>query len=82
MLAENVNRALSGFQEGQFGLQNYCESSASSFEELYEISPTFRMLVDDSEPRLEISTEPVPEAEANPLCRTRIHHLIARLIAP
>jgi len=23
MLAENVNRALSGFQEGEFGLQNY-----------------------------------------------------------
>ena len=24
MLAENVNRALSGFQEREFGLQNYC----------------------------------------------------------
>jgi len=24
MLAENVNRVLSGFQEGEFGLQNYC----------------------------------------------------------
>ena len=44
------------------------------FKELYEIFSTFRTLADDSEPRLEISTEPVPEAEA-------IHHLIACLIA-
>ena len=27
MLAENVNRALSRFQEGEFGLQNYCCST-------------------------------------------------------
>jgi ABC-type multidrug transport system fused ATPase/permease subunit len=47
------------------------EASAGSFEELYEISPTFRMLADDQgvvifdspQARVEMSSEPVVEVE-------------------
>ena len=51
--------------------ESQLEAAASSFEELYEISPTFRMLADDQgvvlpdspQPRSEISTEPVTDRE-------------------
>ena len=57
--------------EGLAAGESQLEAAASSFEELYEISPTFRMLADDQgvvildspRPRLEISTEPVTDAE-------------------
>jgi ABC-type multidrug transport system fused ATPase/permease subunit len=57
--------------EGLAAGESQLEAAASSFEELYEISPTFRMLADDQgvvildspRPRLEISTEPVTGAE-------------------
>src|SRR6516164_9791354 len=57
--------------EGLAPGESQLEAAASSFEELYEISPTFRMLADDQgvaiadspQPHLEISTEPVTDAE-------------------
>jgi len=57
--------------EGLAAGESQLEATASSFEELYEISPTFRMLADDQgvvildspRPRLEISTDPVTDAE-------------------
>ena len=62
-----VLRDSEGLAQGESQL----EASASSFEELYDISPTFRMLADDQgvvildSPRacVEISTEPVSDAE-------------------
>ena len=61
-----VLRHLKGLGPGESRL----EASARSFEELYEISPTFRMLADDQgvvildspQPRVEISTEPAGDA--------------------
>jgi len=57
--------------EGLASGESQLEAAASSFEELYEISPTFRMLADDQgvvildspQPRVEISTEPVSDGE-------------------
>ena len=57
--------------EGLAPGESQLEASAGSFEELYEISPTFRMLADDQgvvildspQPRVEISTEPVSEPD-------------------
>jgi hypothetical protein len=57
--------------EGLAAGESQLEAAANSFEELYEISPTFRMLADDQgvvildspRPRLEISAEPVTDAE-------------------
>jgi hypothetical protein len=73
-----VLRDAEGLAPGESSL----ESSAGSFVELYEISSTFRLLADDSEPRLEISTEPVPEAEASiGYAEPESINLIARLIA-
>ena len=62
-----VLRDAEGLAPGESSL----EASASSFEELYEISPTFRLLADDQgvvildspQPRLAISAEPVTDAE-------------------
>jgi ABC-type multidrug transport system fused ATPase/permease subunit len=62
-----VLRDAEGLAPGESSL----EASANSFEELYEISPTFRLLADDQgvvmldspQPRVEISTEPVTEVE-------------------
>ena len=58
--------------EGLAPGESQLEASAGSFEELYEISPTFRMLADDQgvvildspQRHVEISTEPATEAEA------------------
>jgi ABC-type multidrug transport system fused ATPase/permease subunit len=57
--------------EGLAPGETQLEATAGSFEELYEISPTFRMLADDQgvvmvdspQRRVEISTEPVTDAE-------------------
>ena len=62
-----VLRDAEGLAPGESSL----EASANSFEELYEVSPTFRMLADDQgvvildspQPRLEISTEPVTDPD-------------------
>ena len=59
--------------EGLARGESQLEATARSFEELYEISPTFRTLADDQgvvvldspQPRVEISTEPVTEAVEN-----------------
>ena len=67
-----VLRDSEGLTSGELQL----EASASSFEELYEISPTFRMLADDQgvvildspQPRVEISTEPVSDVEERMHC--------------
>jgi ABC-type multidrug transport system fused ATPase/permease subunit len=58
--------------EGLAPGESQLEAAARSFEELYSISPTFRLLADDQgvvvldspQPRLETSTEPVADAEA------------------
>jgi ABC-type multidrug transport system fused ATPase/permease subunit len=57
--------------EGLAPGESQLEAAARSFEELYEISPTFRMLADDQgvvildspQPHVEICTEPVTEAD-------------------
>jgi ABC-type multidrug transport system fused ATPase/permease subunit len=57
--------------EGLAPGESQLEATAGSFEELYETSPTFRRLADDQgvvildspQPRVEISTEPVADAE-------------------
>src|SRR6266513_277848 len=57
--------------EGLAAEESQLEAAACSFEELYEISPTFRVLADDQgvvildspQPRSEISTEPVTDRE-------------------
>jgi len=57
--------------EGLAPGESQLEASAASFEELYEISPTFRMLADDQGvvildsplPHVEISTEPVSDMD-------------------
>jgi ABC-type multidrug transport system fused ATPase/permease subunit len=56
--------------EGLAPAESQLEAAAGSFEELYEISPTFRMLADDQgvvidspQPRVETSPEPVADAE-------------------
>jgi ABC-type multidrug transport system fused ATPase/permease subunit len=57
--------------EGLAPEESQLEASARSFEELYDISPTFRMLADDQgvvildspQPRVEMSTEPVSDPE-------------------
>ena len=57
--------------EGLAPGQSQLEASAGSFEELYEISPTFRMLADDqgvvildsAQRGVELSSEPVSDAE-------------------
>jgi ATP-binding cassette, subfamily B, heavy metal transporter len=62
-----VLRDAEGLAPGESSL----EASASSFEELYEMSPTFRMLADDQgvvildspQPRVEVSSDPVVDAE-------------------
>ena len=67
-----VLRDLEGVALGESQL----EASASSFEKLYEISPTFRMLADDQgvvlfdspQPNLEISTEPMSGVEESVRC--------------
>jgi len=51
--------------------ESQLEASAASFEELYEVSPTFRMLADDQGvvildsplAHVEISTEPVSDMD-------------------
>ncbi|MBA0085598.1 MAG: ABC transporter ATP-binding protein, partial [Acidobacteria bacterium Pan2503] len=51
--------------------ESQLEAAASSFEELYSVSPTFRVLADDQgvvvldspQPRLEVSAEPVTDRE-------------------
>jgi len=67
-----VLRDSEGLTSGELQL----EASASSFEELYEISPTFRMLADDQgvvildspQPHVEISTEAVSDVEDRMHC--------------
>jgi hypothetical protein len=57
--------------EGLAPGESQLEAAASSFEELYSISPTFRVLADDQgvvvldspQPRLEISAEPATDRE-------------------
>ena len=57
--------------EGLAPGESQLEASAGSFEELYEVSPTFRMLADDQgvvildspQHRVEISTEPVSDMD-------------------
>ena len=59
--------------EGLAPGESQLEATAGSFEELYEISPTFRMLADDQgvavldspHPRVESSPEPVTDASEN-----------------
>ena len=57
--------------EGLAPGESQLEAAASSFEELYSVSPTFRVLADDQgvvvldspQPRLEVSAEPVTDRE-------------------
>lgn len=50
--------------------ESQLEASAASFEQLYEISPTFRMLADDQgvavldSPRPHVETSPEPVSDA------------------
>ena len=61
--------------EGLAPGESQLEACAGSFEELYELSPTFRMLADDQgvtmldspRPRVEASAEPVSNTDASVL---------------